>query len=266
MSSAPPDPRTVATAPFAPAARRTLIVFGAEAELVLLPGRAARPDRPAGGRPAFRAGVAERILATETLWRGGGLAVTPNRFPFAQDQLILWSAEPVRDHDEGFLGQLFAWAAATGGTALLNGIGAAASIPRAHAHLTPTVLPFLGGLGDRPLDAPWLPSVAGASFCRKEVPFWLVGVRGAAAARARAVHALQAARLTAAWNVVDHGGSSWLFPRSPHETPLPHFPHALGASELWGRWCYVDEQAFAAARPGDLERALERGGCPLAPG
>jgi hypothetical protein len=49
-------------------------------------------------------------------------------------------------------------------------------------------------------------------------------------------------------------------PRSPIEIPAPHFPHALGAAELWGRWCYADEAAFRDARVEDLVAALRVGG------
>lgn len=63
-----------------------------------------------------------------------------------------------------------------------------------------------------------------------------------------------------AFNLVDDGTTTWLLPRAL-ETPTPHFPQALGAAELWGRWCYDDEGAFRAATGSDLAAALAAAGC-----
>jgi hypothetical protein len=246
--------------PFAPAARRSVRVFGARVELVWLPDRAARRGRPGDGRPAFQPDIAARILATESLWRDEHLCVTPNRYPFARQQALLWPAQPIREADERFLHRLFAWNDALGGTALLNTIGAAASIPRAHAHLTPERLPFLPALGEAPATGDFVPAVAEVRFVQKQVPFCLLGVRGPAPARASAVHALALARGTASWNLVDADGTAWVYPRSAVETPAPEFPYPLGAAEVWGRWCYLEEQPFAAATGSLLERALVRAG------
>jgi hypothetical protein len=87
------------------------------------------------------------------------------------------------------------------------------------------------------------------------VPFCVLGVRGSADDRATAMIALLEARLTPAWNVIAAGDTTWVVPRRI-ETPAPHYPYALGACELWGRWCYMDEAPFAAASGADLERAL----------
>ena len=76
---------------------------------------------------------------------------------------------------------------------------------------------------------------------------------------------LAEARLTAAWNVIVTEDAAWIVPRAV-ETPLPWFPQALGAAELWGRWCYVDEAPFRAARGHDLEQALVQAGMPACGG
>ncbi len=256
MTHEPPRPGILRATPFAPAQRRQLLVFGSPVECVLLPERASRPGQPTVGRPAFRERVAERILREETQWQDDAVAITANRFPFAQNQQIFWARQPTREHDTGFLSHVFAAADRCQGSALINSIGAAASIAHAHAHVTDERLPFLGHLRTRSLTLGWLPQVAGVEICAAEVPFCLLAVRGSAAARAAAVYALQLCRMTAAVNVVAQVGVSWIFPRSVVETPRPHFPFALGSAEVWGRWCYVEEAAYADASAEALEQAL----------
>jgi hypothetical protein len=73
---------------------------------------------------------------------------------------------------------------------------------------------------------------------------------------------LAEARLTAAWNVVCTNGAPPGSARARLETPAPHFPYALGAAELWGRWCYMDEDAVRAATGAMLEQALLAAGSP----
>jgi hypothetical protein len=246
---------------YAPAAVRRLRVFGAHVEAALVPARRQRVGAAVAARPPFARSRAARILADECIWRGDGMALTPNAFPFAQGQRLLWPLVPLREPDAALWQAAFAWADAAGGAALVNNVGAASSIGRAHAHLCAERMPFLAGLPEQtgPHDVIDLPD--GVALVAKAVPFCLLGVRGPAAARALAVVRLAEARLTAAWNVVAQDGATWLLPRRA-ETPAPHFPHALGAAELWGRWCYVDEAAFAAAREADLEAALVAAGCP----
>lgn len=252
------DPRLV---PFAPAATRQLTVFGAPVTIAHVPTRKQRQDRPSLERPAFRPSPVPRILAEEALWRGDGLVLTPNRYPFAREQRILWPAEPRRDPDAAMWEALGHWTDAVGGTALVNNIGSASSIARAHAHLMPERLPFLGALRERLAPAGLVELPAGAELVALDVPFCLFGVRGSPAARAAALVRLADARMTAAWNVVVTGGTAWVCPRRA-ETPVPHFPYPLGAAEVWGRWCYVDEEPFRAATAGMLERALVEAGSP----
>ncbi len=249
---------------YAPVARRTLEVFGAQAELVLLPGRATRPNRPGHERAAFGQDRGKAIVETEASWREHGLALTGNKFPFARAQTVLWSERTLREPDEEFLAGALAWVDVRGGTLLVNSIGAAASIARAHAHHTDEALPFLAQLRERALVADWLPNVDGASYWTKDVAYCLLGVRGCASARKQAVAALQTRRLTAAVNLISTAGETWLFPRAV-ETPAPFFPYALGAAEAWGRWCYVDEGPFLAATSRDLEQALRMAGCGAIP-
>ena len=250
-----PDPRLL---PFEPVAERTVSLLGSEATLMLVPGRKSRTGRVHADRPALLPDRAGRILREETLWRGDGLALTPNRFPFAREQRILWMAQPAREPDQRFWQAALQWVDAVDGTVLLNNIGAAATIPRAHAHLIGERSPFLGGLAECALtDAPDLIDLPDrCELLAKQVPFCLVGVRGGdPAARALALVRLADVRMTATWNVIATRGEVWVAPRSV-ETPTPHFEQALGASEVWGRWCYVDEPCFERATSQDLERAL----------
>lgn len=254
-----------ALVPFAPAARRELTVHGATVELVLVPQRKERHGRATAERPAFARSPAPRITRDEVLWQADGLVLTPNRYPFAAQQRILWPAAPVREPDRAFWRAVLDWVARSGGTALVNNVGAAATIARAHAHLVPERLPFLAALPERACGADLLELPRGVELRTKDVPFCLLGLRGDVDGLASALVLLAEARLTAAWNVVVAAGAAWVCPRAV-ETPAPHFPYALGAAELWGRWCYMDEAPFAAATSAALEQALAVAGKPALAG
>ncbi|HEX6811487.1 MAG TPA: hypothetical protein VF384_07680 [Planctomycetota bacterium] len=258
MASPPVEPHP-SLAPFEPAATRSLTVFGCRVELVLVPARKARRDRATSDRPAFVRCPASRIVREEAFWCSEGLALTPNRYPFAHQQRILWPVLPVRDPDLGLWVAAADWADRCNGTALVNNIGSAATIARAHVHLLPERLPFLGALPERRCELDLVDLPGSAELVVKDAPFCLLGVRGPAPARAEALLRLAEARLTPACNVVLQDGTAWVYPRRI-ETPAPHFRAALGAAEVWGRWCYVDEEPFAAATGADLEQALVAAG------
>lgn len=255
------------------AARRELEVFGIPVELCLLPTRGARSGAPTDDRPALRPDRAGRILAGETVWpndRAGELALTPNRFPFAERQMLLWTRRPEREPTDALLRTACAFVDATVNAdrarfGLWNSIGAAASIPRAHVHLIEDV----GGrfLTDPPeIEADdWsdvrasLPEGAadGVEVRRLDLPVLVYSVRGSAADRARAARWLLHLRTAPAANLVIAKDRCYIAPRR-EEIPAPEFPHALGAAEVWGRWCFVDERAFARATADGLERAMRR--------
>lgn len=248
--------------PFTPTARRELRVFGAPVELVLVPERRRRTGVVSADRPALAPSPAERILAEETLWHDSDHAITPNRYPFAAGQRILWRREPGREPTRAFWLLAHRLLDTPEPTAvLLNNIGSAATIPRAHAHVLAEVLPFLAGLGERAVDSPPCRLPTAATLVQKNVPFCLLGVRGPAEARADALVALAEVRLTATWNVVAERDATWIVPRAL-ETPAPHFVQALGAAEFWGRWCFVDEAEFESASAARLERALQLSALP----
>ncbi len=240
---------------FAPQRERTLEVMGAPVQLAWLPERRHRTGFDRDGRSAFERSPAARILAEESLQRSDALALTPNRFPFAQAQRILWMAAPAREPDLGFWTAALDWADRSDGTVLLNTIGAAATIPRAHAHLTPERLPFLHAIGERPLTTDLIDVPQRCELVHKELDRCVLGVRGPVEARAAALVLLADARPTPAWNVVASRGVAWAVPRGM-QTPSPHFPAPLGAAELWGRYCYVDERDFEQATAADLEAAF----------
>lgn len=255
----PPTAPDARLQPFAVAAQRTLVVFGAPVELVFVPERQRRQGRATSDRPALARSRAATIVAEEALWRDERHAVTPNRYPFAAQQRILWPLAVQREPDRPMWQVAGAWADAAGGTALLNSVGAAATIARAHAHLLPERLGFLPALRTRPLREPPIDLPPATELVAADVPFCLLGVRGPAEGRAEALLRLGEARLTAAGNVVVQDGTAWLYPRRL-ETPAPHFPFALGAAEVWGRWCYGERAPFDAATAVDLERALVAAG------
>ncbi|MCA8964324.1 MAG: hypothetical protein H6838_03160 [Planctomycetes bacterium] len=259
MASLPPfsaDPRVV---PLVIEAARELTVFGAPAHAALLPHRARRANRPGETRPAFRRNPAAHIVSAEAMWRGDGLALTPNRYPMLAEQRILWHALPQPHPGLPMWRAVHEWVDAHRGSALHNTVGAAASIAAAHVHLTRERSSFLSKLPLRPGTLE-LVEVDDLQIEAAAVPFCLLRLSGAPKVRAAGVEQLAGARLTAAWNVVVEPGATWVYPRRK-ETPAPHFPQALGAAELWGRWCHTDEAGFEAASAAAMERALVEAGC-----
>lgn len=250
--------------PFAPAATRSLSVFGNLVELVFVPERSKRPDRATAQRPAFAHSPASRITHAEAVWRDTEFVLTPNRYPFAAQQRLLWPARPQREPDAALWFCAAEWTDRAHGSALYNQVGAAATIARCHVHLVPERQPFLPSLPEHPCTLDLIELPAGAQLLRKDVPFCLLGVRGSAPARAAALVLLAEARLVATCNVVLQDDVAWIYPRRL-ETPSPHFPWALGAAELWGRWCFQDEAVFAAASGEQLEQALITAGMPALP-
>lgn len=246
------------------AERRALTVFGAPVELVWLPQRQVRHGIPQPQRPPFRTSIVERILDEEAVWRGGGLVLTPNRFPFARRQLLLWAADDRREPSLELIEALVTLEDSTGGTALLNTIGAAASIPRAHGHLVDERLPFLGCLQSEPFAADFVPRIGGLEVVRLAAPYpsCVLGLRGAAPVRALAAYRLAMLRTVPTFNLVSSAGCTWMIPRQGPEIPAPHFPHALGSSELWGRWCYGHAEDFHSATTASLEAAINATGVP----
>ena len=258
-----PDP--FALAPLARpdlVARRELPVFGVKAELHCLPGRRHRPGAPLGKRAPFQRCRVDEIIAGEAVWRDGGVVLTGNRFPFAARHVVLWTEERTREAPLALLEAAIAFEDRFAATALVNTTGAAASIARAHVHLVGERLAFLDGFPREPLVAGWLEPRTDVEVVRLSAPYPIVavGLVGPAGARARAAHRLLQLRNHAAVNVVSSSGVTWVFPHGEHETPEPHFPFALGASELWGRWCYAEREAFERATSEALEQALLRAG------
>lgn len=246
---------------FAPRRVRALEVMGAPVQLAWLPERQRRAGAGPGYRPGFERSPAARILADEAFARSETLALTPNRYPFAQQQRILWMAAATREPDLGFWISALDWADRADGTVLLNTIGAAATIPRAHAHLTPERLPFLSQLGERAVARDLIDVPEDCELVQKELPRCVLGVRGPVRGRAEALLRLAEARPTPAWNVIAARDVAWAVPRAA-QTPAPSFPAPLGAAELWGRYCYVDEGAFERATAADLESAFEQATVP----
>lgn len=240
-------------------------VFGAPVELVWLPRRKARAGAPRADRPPFQPDRASQILATESVWSGHGCALTPNRWPLGDREVLLWATEPVREWPLALLEVALALEERDRVTVLGNTIGAAASIPRAHLHLIDGELPFLAELAREPWTADAAQGIEDVELSRLAPPFPVlaVGLRGPAAARARATHTLIRRRLCASFNIISQNGETWLVPRRGPEIPAPHFPFALGAAELWGRWCYGDRAPFDAATGAALEGAVRESGFPL---
>ncbi|MEC8253271.1 MAG: hypothetical protein VX044_08670 [Planctomycetota bacterium] len=247
--------------PYEPSASRELQLFGAPVELALLPGRRLRAGAERRAQPPFQRSPAPRIIEEESYWRDGALALTPNKFPFARDQRILWVTEPAREPDGVFWQAALKWVDRADGTVLLNNIGAAATIARAHAHLVGERLPFLEQVREQPLTTAPIEPPAGCELIQKRLSRCVLGVRGPVAGRARALELLADARTTATWNVVLTRDAAWVIPRA-QQTPEPHLGCPMGAAEFWGRFCFVDEGPFAAANASTLGAAWEQAAAP----
>lgn len=241
---------------------RTAAVFGAPVELVCLPDRLKRGSVPDDTRSGFLPDRASQILRKEEVWRTPGVAMTGNAFPFTERQIILWATEQRREPSIEMLEVAYAIEDDVGGTTIVNSIGAAGSITRSHIHLLGTNNQFFQALPKSrigpdlvQLDPEQLRS---CELWRLDPPFpiTVVGVRGLPSERARAIHGLLENRSTASFNLISSHQSSWLVPRSPVETPVPHFRQALGGAEIWGRWCFSDPEAFEQATEADLESAI----------
>lgn len=190
------------------------------------------------------------------MWANDAVAITPNRYPLGERCLVLWRRAPEREADAALLEVGLALAEATGGSLLLNTVGAAASIARAHAHLLFERLAFLSSFERRPWRGPDLDLGEVDVYTLGEgFPGLAVGIAGPLAARAAAAAALLRQRLRPAANLVAMEDTCWVFAREL-ETPAPHFPHALGAGELWGRFFYAEREAFERATAADVEAAL----------
>lgn len=246
---------------YAPGRSRSLPLHGSAAELVWLPERAARSSHDRDRPPPFARSPAARILEQESYWRSETLALTPNRFPFGVDQRILWMSQPAREPDLAFWRATLDWVRRSDGTALLNNVGAAATIPRAHAHLLGERLPLLEHVPERPVAAAPIDLPRGCSLVAKDLELCVIGLRGPVDGCAAALTMLADARLTPTWNAVLTPDAAWVVPRTL-QTPRPYFEAALGAAEYWGRFCYVDEGAFDRATAADLEQAWRLAGAP----
>lgn len=246
-------------------ARRDCVVFGAPVELVSLPKRSTRRGVPNANRPPFQANRAPKIIEDEAVWRAPGMALTGNAFPFADRHLVLWATERRREPSREMMEVAFAMADATAGTALINSMGAAASITRSHVHLLGEQRPFLQTLANSVIEPGAVhlseEQAEGCKVLRLETPFPCIGIglRGGAMHRARAMHHLLECRTTPSFNIIDQGGVAWLFPRSRIEITAPHFPQALGGAEIWGRWCFNSQDVFESITSEDMEQALRTG-------
>lgn len=237
------------------AATRRIGLFGGEIELQWLPERARRRAAPA----ALHVDHAPRILAEEALWRSadGRAVLTPNRYPFAKQALILWSTAPQREADSHLIGLAHDLAEPHGGSVLMNTLGAAATQPRAHLHLVGERLPFLASLATTKCTRPLPGDLGAVDVIELAAPFpgSVLGVRGERAARVQAAARLLQLRVAMAANLIADGTTTWIALRA-QETPAPHFPYPLGCAELWGRCCFEDEAAFRAATPEALMAAF----------
>ncbi len=244
------------------AERRELHVCGVPVELVLFPDRAARR---AASHCAMRPDRAPTILAQEALWRSDmpPAVLTPNRYPFAAAASILWSELVEREAHADLIALALALAEPRGGSVLMNTIGAAATLPRAHLHLTAERLTFLSRLPCRPVAPATVglaasdPALAAVQCVQLAPPFpgFVLGVRGERAARARAAARLLELRATPAVNLISDGETTWVAPRAC-ETPAPHFATPLGCAELWGRFCFEERTGFQTATEASLLHAL----------
>lgn len=243
-------------------------VFGVRASVLSLPHRTSRHGMPRQDRPPFQANHADRIIATEAVWTGPGVAMTGNRFPFSAQQVILWATERRREPTRSMLEIAFRIEADVDGTSMVNSIGAAGSVTRSHVHVigeSPSFLRELPARGIEP-ESVFLTEeqASGCEVICLDAPFpgVAIGLRGSVEARAETMHHLLECRTAQAFNLISNGGISWLVPRSAVEITAPHFPQALGSAEISGLWCVNDPEVFARLDGPGMEAALAMGCVP----
>ncbi|MCA8972268.1 MAG: hypothetical protein KDC95_20945 [Planctomycetes bacterium] len=238
---------------------RSVQLFGRDFELCLVPSRADRSGIP-GRRAAFRMSPGHRIREEERFWSDGRLVATPNRFPFLGRSMLLWNAHGSdREVGPDFLARAFELCDSEGLCLLANTVGASASIPLAHAHVTWTPRPLLcdaeTDLDSEPVTIGWPTHVVASSDHGSlrvttggdEWPCMAIEVRAPdPRVRAAWVGAFLAARTTAAANLLVAGERALVVPRRA-ECGLECFPFPIGASELSGRWIFADPFHFENA-------------------
>jgi hypothetical protein len=181
--SAAPTRAHPSLVPFAPAARRELTVFGATGRTGLRAARKAAPGPRHRRTPGLPPSPAPRIVGDEVLARPRACADAQPLPVRGRSNACCGPPNRRREPDARVLDdvrRLGRWR--SGGTALVNNIGAAATIARAHAHLVPERLPFLDALPERACPADLLDLPPASQLVAKDVPFCLLGVRGAAVA------------------------------------------------------------------------------------
>ncbi len=240
--------------------RRSLEALGLELSLYLTPWRARR--RPGGGTPP-PAGpdVGERVIREETLWEGGGTALTPNRYPVAPDHLLLWEKAPLREPREAFL-ELLArlcrerWDI----LAFVNSIGAAATVSRAHAQIARLGSP--PPLAAVPAEIRHEGSIT-LSFPPEEGPWpaFFARLEGDPGSLASVLARLVRLRLCPAFNLVFHRDRAWIFFRR-RETCSSGYPLPVGALELSGIFFFEEESSFRAMTPEGVRATLEEAAFP----
>lgn len=245
------------------ARRRLLPACGTEISLLLTPWRAAR--RPGGGTPP-PAGpdVGARVIENEALWEGEGAVLTPNRYPFTEDHLLLWEKRPVREPGPEFLELLLGLCRERKDIlAFVNSIGAAATVSRAHAQLARTGEP--PPVSRAPVQAvdrdglEWAFPPQGGPW-----PGFFARLRGEPAPVARALARLVRLRLCPAFNLSVHGDSAWIFFRRK-ETARRAYPLPVGALELSGIFLFEAEPSFHVMTPEKVETALRETTFPPGP-
>lgn len=253
---------------------RVLELFGRSFELCLIPDRAARKGVPSDTRPSFGSHPGFRIRREEAFWTGKGLVATPNRYPFFGPSFLLWpeSGTP-REVTRDFLQTVFEVQRELDAVVVCNTIGAAASIPLAHAHVLLGPRPMLdpGGPGSdregtecwplRPLD--FDASVDVCESVRIQTtdlhaswPLFAAVVEApCVSTRADWVRALLDTRSRAAVTILATTERVFLIPRR-REGGAPAFPFAIGGGELSGRFIFADRSSYENASASGLERAL----------
>lgn len=247
---------------------RSLEICGHDFELCFLPSRAARQGVPTDERPSFLAHPGHRIRREEALWTRGRLVATPNRFPFFGPSLLLWEGaaadrEPSFDREVrgDWLVEAFALQQECGAVLVGNTVGAAASIPLAHAHLLLGRRPLLAASSAWPLVEVACPQAGLRILATDPAASWPIfaGVVECedAEERARWVRALLDARSRASANVLAQDARAFVVPRR-QENGAEDFPYAIGGGELSGRFIYADEKAYVSATRAGLEASLRR--------
>ncbi len=241
--------------------KRTVNAFNMDFHVLYMPWRGVRREK--GKMPSpFSRDRAYEIISREAIWRKGKYVVTPNKYPFAERQLLLWEDDREREPGEGLITlSLAILGKLEGMTGLMNTTGSAATIAKAHMQMA--------GLGRKPavskIPLEWMETggiLAGFPERGSGWPGFFVAMKGDPERVGNLTKTLLIQRRCPAFNIIISENTLYLFPRL-RETEMEAYPYPLGALELAGCFAFEHEETFLSATGERIEKAISASCYPL---